>query len=146
MERKEPISLFEQVPALDPEADDEQNMIEKRRELPQDGTIENIWLRNYVGHGFDLRYDVVVNHEGNERSLVTHLGKEFITGDDDTRDIDLREEVREGDEIIIRAWNEETEHVYHANASVSVDYEAGLMGFIETVLDALDFLPFGGDS
>mgnify|MGYP000748229633 CR=1 FL=1 len=143
MQGKEPISLFEDVPALNPGSDDEKNIVEERREIPEDGTIEHIWARNYIGHDFDLRYDFAVRHNGNERSLLNHQGKEFLTGDDDEHDIPLREEVQEGDEIIIRAWNEETEYLYHANARVSIDYEAGLMGFIE---DSLDELPFvGGD-
>lgn len=145
MERKEVINLHGEVPALDPDADDdEQNVIEKRREFPQDGTVEQVWLRNYLGHDFDLRYQVKILHNGNERSVFTHLDRKFITGDDDERTFDLREEVQEGDELIIRAWNEEPEFRYHANATVSVDYEAGLMGFIETVIDSLSF--FGGDS
>ncbi|WP_115863374.1 hypothetical protein [Halorussus litoreus] len=144
MERKAYLSLFEDVPALDPDAeDDEQNVVEASMEMEQDGTIEQIWARNYIGHDFDLRYQFLVKHDGNERSLIDHLGKEFLTGDDDTHDPDLREEVQEGDEIIIRVENTETEYLYHANAAVSVDYEAGLMGFIETVLDAL---PFGGEN
>ncbi|WP_158055968.1 hypothetical protein [Halorussus halophilus] len=143
MERQEIVNLFEDVPAYDPESDDDAHIVEETREIKQDGTIENVWLRNYIGHDFDLRYQVLIKHDKDERSLFHHLGKEFITGEDDTRNIELREEVQKGDELIVRAENVETDYLYHANASVTIDYQRGLMGLIEEIADSVPFI--GGD-
>lgn len=133
MEKREPISLFDDVPAGE--------TVEKTHKLEQSGTIEKVWLRNYIGHGFDLRYDVKVKHNGRWRSLFEHLGKKFITGDDDTHNFDLREEVEKGDIIKIVAENNEQQHLYHANARVIVDYEGGLLGGL---LDRLPSMLGGG--
>lgn len=140
MERKEPIHLFEDVPAQNPDSDDDGHIVEKRHTVEQDATIEGLWARNYIGHEFDLQYQFEIRHDGRTRNLLTHIGKEFVTGDDDTHDPPIREPVSEGDEIIIRATNTTAEYLYHANAWVAIDYEEGLIGKIESVLDILPFV------
>lgn len=129
MEKREVVSLYDDVPALDTSSDSDDNIVVEKYEMPTDGTIEKAWLRNYIGHDFDLRYDIKIKtKEGRERSLFGHLGKEFITGDDDVHEFDLREELEAGDEIILTAENTETQYLYHANVRVSIDYEKGLIG------------------
>lgn len=123
MEKRAVVSLFDDVPGG--------GSVEQRHTIPQDGTIERVRLRNYIGHEFDLRYKVLVeSKDGRERSVFTHLGKRFITGDDDPHDLDVREEVEQGEHLIIRAENDDPDHLYHANAKVSLDYEKGIMGLI----------------
>jgi hypothetical protein len=139
MERREPITLFDDVPALDPESDEDNHVVVETRQFPQDGTIERVWARNYIGHDFDLRYRFrIKNREGRKRNLFRHLGEEFITGDDDERNFDLREPVEAGETLIIEAENDQSDYLYHANCEVVVDYEGGVVGALRAAID--DFL------
>lgn len=123
MEPKRNISLFDDVPT--------ETTVSESYEFPTDATIESLWARNYIGHDFDLRYRAYVeDNRGRNRSLVEHLGKEFLAGDDDEHDLELREEVKAGETLHLEAENVETEYLYHANMRVAVDYEGGLLGTI----------------
>lgn len=127
MEKREPITFFKTV--------NPGETVHESRELPDDGTIEDIWLRNYVGHDFDLRYTVEVeSRNGRRRNVFEYLGKDFITGEDDKHTFDVREEVEAGETIHIKAENNTDQYVYHANGKISVDYAGGIAGILKSLI------------
>jgi hypothetical protein len=127
MEPKKVITLFDDVPGGE--------SVRSEYEIPEDGVLESGWFRNYRGHEFDLRYSVYVrDQQGRRRSPLVQLGKEYLTGDDDIHDLDLRWPVSDGDTLVIEADNNEPEYLYHANARVSIDYEGGLIGAVRNLI------------
>lgn len=130
LQPEKPISLTDDVPGGE--------TVEKRHEFEDDATLEQIWARNYIGHEFDLRYKFRLERQGGRtESLIDHLGKRFLTGDDDIHDPSIRVEVDRGDTLVIQAENDDPDHLYHANARVHVDHEHGLIGVLRN-------LPFVG--
>lgn len=123
MEKRKTISLFDDVAG--------NSDVTERYEFPESGTIEGAWIRNYPGHGFDVHYEIEIEDRGGrKRSLFNHLGKEFIAGDADTHQFNLREEFEAGETLIISAENNEGSYSYHASARVEADYEGGVMGIL----------------
>lgn len=118
MDNRTPIQLFDDVPGGD--------SVSVEHDFQEPATVERIWARNYVGHEFDLQYQFLIERNtGRTDSLIDHLGKQFLAGDDDRHDHDLREPVEAGDTLKIVATNEEPQYLYHANAHVTVEYEGG---------------------
>lgn len=123
MDQRTPIQLFDDVPGGE--------TAHESHKFDHDGTIERLWARNYIGHEFDLRYRFEVeSKDGRTRSLINHLSKSFITGDDDEHEYNLREPVEAGETVHIYAENTEPEYLYHANTYLSVDYENGGGSFL----------------
>lgn len=131
MENRTPIQLFDDVPGGE--------SVSVEHEFQEPATVERVWARNYINQGFDLRYKFLIERDsGRVESLFEHLGKEFLAGDDDRHDHDLREGVEAGDTLKIIANNNEPDHLYHANTHVTVDYEGGSdSGIIAAIKTAL---------
>lgn len=140
MDPKEPIWLYDEVTA--------DSQIKEKHTFRQDATITGLWARNYIGHGFDLRYYFhIEDEEGKTRNLISHLGNQFISGDGDNHNPTVRHEVKEGETLIIKAVNttgqgSSDSYLYHANAYVEVDKEGDTINSLASKIAA--FLG-GGD-
>jgi hypothetical protein len=116
MQPKEPVWLYGDVAAG--------NTVRKEHTFNQDSTITDLWARNYIGHGFDLQYHYKIkDSEGKTRNLIQHLDKEFVSGDGDIHDPTIRQEVKEGETLIVEVVNNTSEYAYHYNTYVVVDKE-----------------------
>lgn len=120
MHDKDPISVIDDVPGGATE--------QYRHTFERAGHITAARLRNYVGHEFDLRYTAWVEPVDGSApvDLFTPLGKEWISGNNDVYEVDVRREVDVGDELVVEVENADPDRLYHASVVVEVDYEHSL--------------------
>jgi hypothetical protein len=113
---KEPITVVGEVPPND--------SIEKTYEFRQTGEITEVWVSTYVGQEFDLQYRFEMKDlNGNWRNLLNPLEKEFLAGNGELINPEVRREFQAGNELRITVENEESEFTYHSNCMVGIDYE-----------------------
>lgn len=118
MDSKDPISVIDDIPGGTTE--------KYRKTFDRPGTIESLRLRNYVGHEFDLRYrPYLLTADGSRINLIKSLGREFVAGNNDIFEVDVRTSFQQDDELVIEVENNDPNRIYHANAIVSVDYAGG---------------------
>lgn len=128
MHDKDPISVIDDVAGGQRE--------EYRHEFERDGHLVHARLRNYVGHEFDVRYYARVEPVDGSApvNVFRHLGREYITGNNDVYELDFRREVATGDELVVEVENADPDRLYHASAVFEVDYEHGLFERISALL------------
>ena len=130
MQPKQPISVIDDVPGGTTET--------YRHTFDDDAEIEGGRVRFYPSQELDLRVEIEhipENGDGTPVSLIEHLGKEFLAGDDDVIPLDVRREVAKGDELVIRVENNETEWTYDAQIQLNIDREGGIIARLRNALE-----------
>lgn len=132
MQKKEPITVIDEIPAASSTDDPTVKIYE--RELKTSGTITGIDASTYVGHEFDLQYSYYLDKKGDHLiNLLDPLGKDFLAGNGENFPLDVRHDFEAGDTLVIRIENEATDHLYHANTRVSMDYAGGIVALLKEV-------------
>lgn len=95
-----------------------------------DATLEGLWCSTYTGHEFDVQYTFELTREatGRTENLLEPLGKEFISGNGENHDMDIRHKVSQGDELTVHIENEDPDYTYHYQARIEWD-KAGVTLF-----------------
>ena len=126
-ERKRGISFAEQT--------DGESTDEVVHTVVSPATIEQIHARIYPGPENEL--ELVLQHRSRESSqwvsLITHEGKQFLDGDNDTWEFDVAIPVAKDDEIRVVATNNATEE-YDWRVNMDVDELGGVRRAIRRLL------------
>lgn len=104
--------------------------------LDSDATVERLSIRIYPGAELDLQLVPVVRTSGGgsrDRPLLEFAGKEYVDGDDDMYVWELSKPVEEGDEIVMKATNNDGSNAYDYRANFDVDYRAGSTGLLASI-------------
>lgn len=97
--------------------------------IPRDGTVERVRVRVYAGAELALRITpYVVNEKGQRRDLIVFAGKDYIDGDDDTFEFQVREPVylANGDKLVVSATNTSATYTYDFAVDIEVDFAGGV--------------------
>ena len=103
-----------------------QDQDEQVHEFQRDGVITGALVGTEVGQEYALQQYATLIRNGTETNLWQHLDKSFLAGNGRDYDLPLRFEFTRGDELILRAENENTDHEYHHAIIIRVDYETSL--------------------
>lgn len=99
--------------------------------VKDNGTIEKLMLRFYMGQELKLGVWPYIKHNGNKiESMVTIAGDEtrdnlYLTGDDDQLVFDVVIPVYYDDEIIVEYENTSSEYEYNLVCDITIDYYLG---------------------
>lgn len=98
--------------------------------IKDNGTIEKLMIKFYIGQELHLRVWPYIRHNGNKiESLVTIAGDDvrddmFLTGDDDTFIFDVVAPVYYDDELVVEFENI-SDYEYNLVVDITVDYYLG---------------------
>jgi hypothetical protein len=107
---------------------------EQTIELPADATIERVQVRIYVGAELDLELQPIIRDDtGTERPIVKFGGKNYIDGDDDFYQFSPSKPVKDNEEIVIRATNNDATVALDYRVNLDVDYAGGVERLFETI-------------
>lgn len=101
--------------------------IELVERVKDNGTLENVKMRFYMGQEMNLKITVYVKHTGNktEQIFTSPTNDYYVGGDDDTFIFDVIVPVYYDDEIIVKAINESNLYSYDMVVDVDIDYYQG---------------------
>jgi hypothetical protein len=94
-----------------------------------DGTIENLSLRIYLGPALDLRVDpYLMRFNGRRQNLIEYVtgGKQFLDGDDDRYSFNVSIPIRRNELIVCDYWNLDLVNPYDFRLTVEIDYAGGV--------------------
>lgn len=128
MQPKQPISVIDDVPGDESET--------YRHTFDGDAVIEGGRVRFYPSQELDLRVEIehIPDSDGTPVSVIEHLGREYLAGDDDVIPLDLRREVEQGDELVITVENNEPEWTYDAHIQLNIDREGSVLSRLASLL------------
>ena len=141
MPSKEPITVVN--PSVSPGTTDVQEGDDTYYtfDFTTDGYITGISASTYVGQQLDLQYRFYLYKEeqNSKINLIQPLDKEFIAGNGETFDFDIRRAFENGDELHVAIENDsvtggDVNREYHANARVFVDYDPSIIDRIRGLL------------
>lgn len=102
--------------------------LEFTSKVKDDGTIEKLTVKFYIGQEKGLRVIPTVIHNNNQpEALITYpTGTEqYLSGDDDYFDFPIVVPVALNDVIKLKAINTDSTYDYHLTAAITIDYYAG---------------------
>lgn len=97
--------------------------------VPADATIESLRVWHVPNSEDALKTQPKVSREGSETHIPEYAdegGEFFLTGEPDGSPVSTGEPVSQGDNIMVRAKNENTNYAYRFRIEVTVDYAGGL--------------------
>lgn len=101
--------------------------VELVERIKDNGTLENVKMRFYMGQEMNLKITVYVKHTGNkvEQIFTSPTNDYFVGGDDDTFIFDVIVPVFYDDEIVVKAINESNINSYDMCVDIDIDYYQG---------------------
>lgn len=98
-------------------------------------TIERVAARIYDGPQLDLELRPMIKTNDNQyRPLLEYGGKQYIDGDDDVYEWAVAQSIEAGEEIVVKATNQDGSNAYDYRMNFDLEYEGGVGRAISSIL------------